>query len=214
MPTEANIGSSKPSGANKEKTEELLGRVADREVEALESLYEDLAPKLMGLLTRILSARPDAEGALQEVFVRLWKEAPGIAQTKGSLAAWLVLTSHIALKRLRAQRTVGARPTQSPLGQGRTKEEKASGKSAVSARKQDKPRERRSTKCDSETLLFLAASPQVWMPLAEDIALVDARMGLLQRAFNQMPKPQRHALELALFGGYTESEIAELLSDF
>ena len=215
MPTEVNRGSPKSSGANKElKTEELPGRLADREVEALESLYEDLAPKLMGLLMRILSARSDAESALQEVFVRLWKEAPGIAQTKGSLAAWLVLTSrHIALKRLRAQRTVGARPTQSRHGQGRTKEEKAAGKSAVSARKEDKPRERRSTKGDSETLPFLAATPQVWMPRAEDIALVDARMGLLQRAFNQMPKPQRHALELALFGGYTESEIAEQLGE-
>jgi RNA polymerase sigma-70 factor (ECF subfamily) len=51
------------------------------------------------------------------------------------------------------------------------------------------------------------------MPRAEDIALVDARMGLLQRAFNQMPKPQRHALELAVFGGYTESEIAEQLGE-
>jgi DNA-directed RNA polymerase specialized sigma24 family protein len=70
MRTEANTGSSKSSGANQElKTEELLGRLADHDVEALESLYEDLAPKLMGPLLRILSARPDAESALQEVFV-------------------------------------------------------------------------------------------------------------------------------------------------
>jgi DNA-directed RNA polymerase specialized sigma24 family protein len=51
------------------------------------------------------------------------------------------------------------------------------------------------------------------MPRAEDIALVDARMGLLQRAFNQMPKPQRYALELAVFGGYTEAEIAGQLDE-
>ena len=214
MPTEANTRSSKSSGANKElKAEELLGRVAEREVEALESLYEELAPKLLGLLIRILSARPDAESALQEVFVRLWKEAPGIAQTKGSLAAWLVLTSrHIALKRLRAQRTVGARPTQSPHGHGRTREEKAAGKSAVSARKADKPRERLSTKCDSETLLFLAAR-QLWLPRPEDIALAEARLDLLQKAFDQMPKPQRQALELAVFEAYNESEIAAQLGE-
>ncbi len=147
------IKESKSSGANKQlKTEELLGRVADREVEALEILYEELAPKLMGLLMRILSARPDAQSALQEVFVRLWKEAPCIAQSKGSLAAWLVLTSrHIALKRLRAQRAIGARPNQGPRGQGRPKEDKAAGQPAVSARKEDKPRERRATKRDSET---------------------------------------------------------------
>ena len=66
MPTEANTGSSKSSGASQKlRAEELLGRLADRDVEALESLYEDFAPKLMGLLMRILSARSDAESALQ-----------------------------------------------------------------------------------------------------------------------------------------------------
>jgi len=215
MPSEANTGSSKSSGANKElRTEELLGRVADRDVEALESLYDEFAPKLMGLLIRILSAKPDAESALQEVFLRLWKEAPGIAQTKGSVAAWLVLMArHAAFQRLRAQRTVAARPARSPLGQGRTKEEKSAGKPADSGRKEHKSRERRSTKYDSETLLFLSASPQLWMPRPEDIALVDARLGLLQRAFNQMPMPQRRALELAVFDGYTESEIAAQLGE-
>jgi RNA polymerase sigma-70 factor (ECF subfamily) len=215
MSIEANTGSSKSWSANKGlRTQELLGRVADRDLEALEGLYDQFAPRLMGLLLRILRARAEAESVLQEVFLRLWKEALGIAQTKGSLAAWLVLSSRqIALKRLRAQRAVGARPTRSPRGQGRTKEGKAAGKSAVSGRKEDKARERRSTKSHSETSLFLAASPQVWMPRAQDIALVDVRMGLLQRAFNQMPKPQRHALELAVFGGYTESEIAEQLGE-
>jgi RNA polymerase sigma factor (sigma-70 family) len=215
MPSEANTGSSKPSGANKQlRAEELLGRVADRDVEALEGLYDQFAPRLMGLLIRILSARPDAESALQEVFLRLWKEAPVIAQTKGSVAAWLVLMArHAAFQRLRAQRAGAARPAQSPHGQGRTKGEKPAGKSADSARREHKPRERRSTKYDSESLLFLAASPQLWMPRPEDIALVDARLGLLQRAFNQMPKPQRRALELAVFDAYTESEIAAQLGE-
>jgi RNA polymerase sigma-70 factor (ECF subfamily) len=215
MHIEENTGYSKSSVANKGlKAEELLGRVADRDVEAFGGLYDRFAPRLMGLLMRILSTNLDAESALQEVFLRLWNEAPAIARTGGSLAAWLVLTARrAALQRLRAQRTVGARTTLIPHGQGRRKEEKAAGKSTVSASKEDKPRESRSTKRDSETLLFLAATPQVWMPRAEDIALVDARMGLLQRAFNQMPKQQRRALELALFGGFTESEIAEQVGE-
>jgi RNA polymerase sigma-70 factor (ECF subfamily) len=202
-------------GADKEfRAEDLLQRVVERDVEALESLYDQFAPKLMGLLIRVLSVRPEAERVLQEVFVRLWKEARGIAQTKGSLAAWLVLTSrHIAVNRLRAQRLVGARPAQSPRGQGRTKEDKPAGKSALLVRRKEKAQARRSTQADSETVPFLAASPQVWMPRAQDIALVDVRMGLLQKAFNQMPKPQRHAVELAVFGGYTESEIAEQLGE-
>jgi RNA polymerase sigma factor (sigma-70 family) len=194
--------------------EELLGRVANRDVEALAGLYDEFAPRLMGFLMRILSARPEAESVLQEVFLRLWKEAPGIAQAKGSVAAWLVLVArHAAFQRLRARRAGAARPAQSPHAQGRTKEEKPARKSADSAGKEHKPRERRSTKHDSEPLLFLAASPQRWMPRPEDIASVDARLGLLQRAFHQMPKPQRRTLELAVFDAYTESEIAAQLGE-
>jgi RNA polymerase sigma-70 factor (ECF subfamily) len=51
------------------------------------------------------------------------------------------------------------------------------------------------------------------MPRPEHIALVDARLSLLQRVFNQMPKPQRRVLDLTVFGGYTESEIAEQLGE-
>jgi RNA polymerase sigma-70 factor (ECF subfamily) len=215
MPNKANVAFLKPPGANRElRADELLGRVADRDVEALEGLYDQFAPRLMGLLIRILPARPDAERVLQEVFLRLWKEASGIAQTKGSVAAWLVLMArHAAFQRLRAQRAGAVPPAQGPRGRGRAKEEKPAAKSADSARKEHKPRERRSTKYDSETLLFLAASPQFWMPGPEDIALVDARLGLLQKAFNQMPKPQRSALELAVFDAYTESEIAAQLGE-
>jgi RNA polymerase sigma factor (sigma-70 family) len=215
MSSEANSGSSKSSGPSKQLTPEaLLGRVAEGEVEALSSLYDEFAPKLLGLLIRILSAKPEAESTLQEVFLRLWKEASNIAQSKGSVAAWLVLMArHAAFQRLRAQRTVAARPDQSPHRQPRTKEGKPLRKIADSARKERKPRERRSTKYDSETLSFLATSPQFWLPQPEDVALVDARSGLLQRAFNQMPKPQRRALELAVFDAYTESEIAAQLGE-
>ena len=180
--------------------EELLGRVADRDVEALGSLYDIFASKLMGLLTRILSSKPEAESALQEVFLRLWKEAPGIVQTRGSVAAWLVLMArHAAIQRLRAQRAAVARPAQSPHAQGRAKEEKPVDKSVDPAPEEHKPRERPSTRHEPQTVSFLAASPHLWMPGPEDIARVDARLGLLQRAIDQMPKPQRRALDLAVF---------------
>jgi RNA polymerase sigma factor (sigma-70 family) len=215
MPSEAKAASSKPSDANKRlRSEELLSQVANRDVEALESLYDQFSSRLMGLLMRILSARPAAEGALQEVFLRLWKEAPGIAHTQGSVAAWLVLTArHVALRRLRAQRTGAGCPAQSPHRQGLTKEEKRADKSEDSVGRKRKSGERAPTQHSSPTLSFLAASPQFWMPRPEDLALVDARLGLLQRAFTQMPQPQRRALELAVFDAYTESEIAAQLGE-
>lgn len=215
MPREANAASSEPSGATKElRTEELLSRVAGRDVEALGRLYDQFAPRLMGLLIRILSARPAAESALQEVFLRLWKEAPGIAQTKGSVAAWLVLTArHVASERLRAQRAGTTRPGQSPRRRGRASEERPADKPVDSAGGGRKSGERALTPYGSRTLSFRAASPQLWMPRPEDVALVDARFGLLQKAFRQMPKPQRDALELAVFDAYSVSEIAAQLGE-
>jgi RNA polymerase sigma-70 factor (ECF subfamily) len=215
MLTGRNAESAKLSSANEElKAEELLARVADGDVEALGSLHDKFAPRLMGLLMRILSVKTDAESTLQEVFLRLWKGAPGIVQARGSLAAWLVfMARHIASQRLRAQRAGGARIAPSSHEQARRKEEKPLGKPVDSTLEGDKTWKRRSTKRDSVVLSFLTAFPHAWMPRPEDIALVDVRLPLLQRAFNQIPKEQRHALELAVFGGYTEAEIAEQLGE-
>jgi len=211
MSSGANTESPRPSGVNKEPTmEELLDRVANGEVQALGSLYDQLAPRVLGLLTRVLPSRSDAEAALQEVFLRLWKQARDIAHTKGSVAAWLVLMAwHAAVQRVRAQRAAATRPAQSPHKQSR----KPADKSVASARRKHKISGNPTSKYDSQTLIFLAASPQIWMPRPEDIALVNARLGLLQRVFNQMPKPQRRALELVVFDAYTELEIAAQLGE-
>jgi RNA polymerase sigma factor (sigma-70 family) len=215
MSNEGIAGSSKPEDRNAEvRAEVLLGRVAERDSEALGSLYDRFAPKLMGLLVRILSSRSGAETALQEVFLRLWKEAPSLAQSRGSVAAWLVfMARHEGFRRLRAQRAGVGRLEQDSLRHGQATPEKQADKSLDSRRREHKPRERPTNKYDSQALMFLAASPELWMPQPEDIASVDARLGLLQRAINQMPKPQLGALELAFFDAYTESEIAAQLGE-
>jgi DNA-directed RNA polymerase specialized sigma24 family protein len=50
--------------------------------------------------------------------------------------------------------------------------------------------------------------PMAWLPRPKEITLIDARMVLLHKAINQLPEPQRQALELAVFGGLRETEIA------
>ncbi len=52
-----------------------------------------------------------------------------------------------------------------------------------------------------------------WLPRPEPIALLDERHELLKKVVNQLPKPQRGALELAVFEGYTETEIARKLGE-
>jgi DNA-directed RNA polymerase specialized sigma24 family protein len=52
-----------------------------------------------------------------------------------------------------------------------------------------------------------------WLPRPEEITLIDDRLVLLHKAINQLPKPQRQALDLAVFGGHSESEIAQEMGE-
>ena len=61
---------------------------------------------------------------------------------------------------------------------------------------------------DGEKALPMEAVPLAWLPQPRQITLIDDRLVLLHKAINQLPKPQRQALELAVFRGLRESEIA------
>jgi RNA polymerase sigma-70 factor (ECF subfamily) len=52
-----------------------------------------------------------------------------------------------------------------------------------------------------------------WLPRPEEIARLEERRELLRKVVNQLPKPQRQALELAVFEGHTEAEIAAKLGE-
>ncbi len=52
-----------------------------------------------------------------------------------------------------------------------------------------------------------------WLPLPEETALLDERQDLLKKFLSQLPEPQRQALELTVFEGYTETEIAQKLGE-
>ena len=73
--------------------EELLASVAGHKEEALGDLYDRVAPRLAGMLSRILPARGQAEEILQEIFKRLWDDAEQLAASQGSVAAWLMITA-------------------------------------------------------------------------------------------------------------------------
>ena len=193
--------------------EELLVKVASRNAEALASLYDRFAPNLMGILVRILTSKADAESALETVFLRLWKEAPELARTQGSLAVWLVLmTRQVGLECLRAGRA-GAAAWRTARGrQGRKSAE------AVKDRRTDSTTGRRKSGEKSPAGRephgrFSLAPAHAWLPRPDDIAWAEAHRDLLQKAFDQMPKPQRRALELAVFAAYDEAEIAAQLGE-
>jgi RNA polymerase sigma-70 factor, ECF subfamily len=81
------VGHSEPDNA---ELESLLSRCARQEHVALEELYRKVSPLLMALLLRMLQTRELAEDALQDVFVRIWRQASQFEGHRGRALAWIV----------------------------------------------------------------------------------------------------------------------------
>jgi RNA polymerase sigma-70 factor, ECF subfamily len=84
--------------------ETLVGRMAERDQDALSLLYDRYQGVLFALALRILGERAEAEEVLTEVFFQSWKSAAGFDPLRGTVAAWLVtICRSRALDRLRAR---------------------------------------------------------------------------------------------------------------
>ncbi|WP_407529622.1 sigma-70 family RNA polymerase sigma factor [Methylobacterium oryzisoli] len=81
-----------------------LGRVAGGDRRALEEVYRRTAAKLFAVCLRILPERADAEEALQETYVAVWRNAASFDPDKASPVAWLAaIARNRAIDRLRAR---------------------------------------------------------------------------------------------------------------
>lgn len=84
---------------------ERLSKVALRDREAFRALYGTTSAKLFGICLRILRDRTEAEDALQEVYVKIWRAAPTYATDGTSPMAWLVaIARNHSIDRLRARK--------------------------------------------------------------------------------------------------------------
>jgi len=91
----------------------LLGRIAQRDPQALELFYARHARAVFSLALALLGERPRAEDLTQEVFLLVWRSA-GLYQPPGSARAWLLrLTRNRAIDELRRDRH--RRPAALPL---------------------------------------------------------------------------------------------------
>ena len=81
----------------------LLQRIAARDGAALAEFYDRHSRLAFAIIRRILQRAPDAEDALQEVFVRVWSRAETYDPRLGSPAAWVIrIARNRAIDRLRA----------------------------------------------------------------------------------------------------------------
>jgi RNA polymerase sigma-70 factor, ECF subfamily len=81
---------------------ELVHRIADGDGDALAAAFDLYAPSVLGLLSRILKGRGEAEEVLQEVFLQVWMQAGRFDAQRSSPRGWiLMLARSRAVDRLR-----------------------------------------------------------------------------------------------------------------
>lgn len=86
---------------------ELLLKIADGDRAAFDALYARTSAKLFGVTLRILRERAEAEEALQEIYVKVWRQAGRFAPDAGAGMSWLVTVArNQSIDRLRARQTV------------------------------------------------------------------------------------------------------------
>jgi RNA polymerase sigma factor (sigma-70 family) len=81
-----------------------LGDMAKGDRDALQIVYRQTSPKLLGVCLRILGDRTEAEDVLQETYITVWNRAGAFDPERGlSPITWLVtIARNKAIDRLRA----------------------------------------------------------------------------------------------------------------
>ena len=86
--------------------ENLLGRVAMKDQQALRKLYDLTSARLNGVAYRILQNRELSHEALQEGILQVWNNAADYRASQGEPMAWLTsLVRYRALDKLRAEQS-------------------------------------------------------------------------------------------------------------
>lgn len=89
---------------------ELLRRVARGDEAAFAALYDQLAPRLYGLVLRVVRDPAIAEEVTQEALVEAWRSAARFDQDKGSAVSWMLTIAHRrAVDRVRSEQAASNR---------------------------------------------------------------------------------------------------------
>jgi RNA polymerase sigma-70 factor (ECF subfamily) len=156
--------------------EELMLRLAYRDLVAFRALYDRYGNLVYSAALRVVRDAQIAEDMVQEIFLRIWRKPESYVAQRGRFVTWLTsVTRNRAVDEVRSRGRRFRHETASPEEQERE----------LPASEQDDP--------------------------ALTAELSDQRR-LILAALKQIPAEQREIIELAYFGGLTQQEIAERLS--
>jgi RNA polymerase sigma-70 factor (ECF subfamily) len=98
------------SQAARSDIDALLGRVGGGDQDAFADLYDAVAPRVYGLIRRVLRDPGLAEEVAQEALVEVWRTAARFDPSRGSAAGWIFTIAHRrAVDRVRAEQAAAER---------------------------------------------------------------------------------------------------------
>jgi RNA polymerase sigma-70 factor (ECF subfamily) len=100
------------SGLAPASQNDLLARVAEGDQAAFGELYDQLAPRVLGLVRRLLKDFAQSEEVTQEVFLEIWQTATRYDPNKGGASTWVLTMAHRrAVDRVRSSQSTRVRDT-------------------------------------------------------------------------------------------------------
>ncbi|WP_241976266.1 MULTISPECIES: ECF RNA polymerase sigma factor SigK [Cryobacterium] len=95
-----------------ESKEQLLGRVARGDEAAFGELYDQMAPRVLGLVRRLLVDPAQSEEVTQEIFLEIWQSATRYEVQRGGASTWILTMAHRrAVDRIRSSQASRDRDT-------------------------------------------------------------------------------------------------------
>ncbi len=168
----ATVPAAPPPADLDRRARELLERVAQGDQTAFSSLYDLIAPRMLGLVRHVLRDHSQSEEVTQEVLLEIWQTATRFDPNKGKAVTWMLTMAHRrAIDRVRSSQSSRDRDTRIGI--------------------RDLDRE------------FDSVSESVEIRLEHE---------MVKNAMTRLTDLQRQAVELAYYGGYSHSEVAEMLS--
>ncbi|TPG14660.1 hypothetical protein EAH87_16185 [Sphingomonas koreensis] len=73
-----------------------MGRMTLGDIPTFREIYRRTSPKLFGICPSILTDRLEAEDALQEIYVLIWRCAALYEETRGAAMSWVIAIARIA----------------------------------------------------------------------------------------------------------------------
>ena len=152
-------------------SEDLLGRVAQGDRTAFAELYDRSAPRVFGLVKRLLRDHAQSEEVTQEIFLEIWMSATRYDMSKGSAVAWMLTMAHRrAVDRVRASQASR----------------------------------------DRDVRIGIRDFAPEYDSVSESVEVV-IESERVKEAMKRLTALQRQAVQLAYFGGYSHSEVSEML---